>query len=43
MDGSDLATRAGTDQRTALETVAALVDAGLATRTDAGFCLDEDG
>jgi hypothetical protein len=43
LDGSELATRAGTDQRTALATVAALVDAGLARRTDAGFCLDEDG
>lgn len=43
LDGSELATRAGTDQRTALETVATLVDAGLAERTDAGFCLHEDG
>jgi hypothetical protein len=43
LDGSELASRAGTDRRTALETVAALVDAGLAVRSDAGFCLDEEG
>ncbi len=43
LDGGELAARAGTDQRTALATVAALVDAGFAVRTDAGFCLDPDG
>lgn len=43
VDGAWLAERSGTDQRVALEVVAALVDAGLATRTDAGYRLDDQG
>lgn len=43
VDGATLAARSGTDQRTCLETVAALLDAGLATRTEHGFALDHGG
>ena len=43
LDGAALAARTGTDRRVCLETVAALVDAGLATRTDAGYALDPAG
>lgn len=39
LDGATLAARAGTDRRTCLETVAALVDAGLVTRAQDGFRL----
>ncbi len=43
LDGGELAERTGTDRRTCLETVAALVDAGLAARTEEGYVLDHDG
>lgn len=43
LDGAGLAALAGTDRRTALETIAALVESGLAVRTGDGFRLDPDG
>lgn len=43
VDGAWLADRSGSDQRTALEVVAVLVDAGLAVRTDDGYVLDHEG
>lgn len=43
LDGTALARRSGTDRRTCLETVAALVAAGLATRGEEGFVLDREG
>lgn len=43
LDGTALAERAGTDQRTSLEVVGALLEAGLATRTHDGFVLDHAG
>lgn len=43
MDGAALAERTGTDRRVCLETVAALVDAGLATRIEGGYRLAPKG
>ncbi len=43
LDGAALADRSGTDLRTCLETVAALVDAGLAARGPDGYVLDVAG
>ena len=43
LDAAALASRSGTDRRTCLETVAALLQAGLATRDETGFALDPAG
>lgn len=43
LDGGDLAECSGADRRVALEVVAALVDAGLARRTDDGYVLAPGG